>query len=304
MTASPSTPTVLVPWTVQDPPPGLSVATYDGTSAPPPDLSAVELYVVPYDSDHAMDLIGKLPSLRALQLLTAGYDAVLGLIPPGVQLHNGAGLHDASTAEHALALILAAQRDLSRWVMNQERRSWDRDFTRSLADSRVLIIGYGHIGQAIEARLLPFETTVIRVAHRARPDQDVHAVNALPQLLPDADIVVLVVPDSAQTRGLIGAAELALMHDDALVVNVGRGSALDTEALVAENGRIRAALDVVTPEPLPPDHRLWTIPGVFITPHVAGGSRAFWPRAYRFIDEQLKRWADGEPLANLVARGP
>ena len=297
-----TSPRVLVPWAV-DYAHGLAIETYDGESAPPSSLSEVELYVVPYNSDRAKDLGGELPALKAVQLLSAGYDGVLQLVPQGVQLHNGAGLHDASTAEHALALMLAAQRDLPRWVQQQHEHRSDRDFTRSLADSRVLIIGYGHIGKAIEARLLPFETVVTKVARRARPGQNVQPAENLPQLLPRADIVVLVVPDEPQTRGLIGAKELALLPDDALVVNVGRGSALDTEALVAENGRIRAALDVVTPEPLPPDHPLWTVPGVLITPHVAGGSHAFWPRAHRFIDRQLARWAAGEPLANHVGTG-
>jgi phosphoglycerate dehydrogenase-like enzyme len=111
---------------------------------------------------------------------------------------------------------------------------------------------------------------------------------------------VLILPQTPQTVGLLGAEELALLPDDALVVNVGRGSALDTAALLAERGRVRAALDVVDPEPLPAGHPLWAAPGVFITPHVAGGSATFRPRARRFIDEQLRRWAEGETLANRV----
>ncbi len=300
MTETDRRPTILVPWTLSGVPAGLNAARYDGEEAPPADVSAVELYVLPYNSAPAIDLIKELPALKAVQLLTAGYDGMAGLLPPGVRLHNGAGLHDASTAEFAAGLILAAQRELPRWVLNQQNREWNRDFTRSLADSRVLIVGYGHIGRAIETRLRPFEVDVIKVAHRARPGENVHPVDALPQLLPNTDIVVLVLPDTDQTRGLIGAAELALLPDDALVVNVGRGSALDTEALMAENGRIRAALDVVDPEPLPSEHPLWTAPGVFITPHVAGGSATFQPRARRFVDQQLKRWAAGEPLANQV----
>jgi phosphoglycerate dehydrogenase-like enzyme len=297
-------PAVLVPWAANrdNAPRNLAVAVYDGIGDPPSDLTGVELYVMPYGQPAARDLIGRLPSLRALQVLTAGYEHVLDLLPPDVQLHNGTGLHDASTAEHALALILAAQRELPRWALDQRKHVWRPGYTRSLADSHVLIVGYGNIGRAIEDRLLPFETTVSRVARRARPAQGVHPIEELPELIPAADIVVLVLPQTPQTQGLFGAEKLALMRDDALVVNVGRGPALDTAALLAQNGRVRAALDVVDPEPLPPRHPLWDAPGVFLTPHVAGGSATFGPRASRFIDEQLRRWADGEPLANLVRR--
>jgi phosphoglycerate dehydrogenase-like enzyme len=294
---------VLVPWTTgrDHAPSSLTVAVYDGTGEPSFDLSGVELYVMPYARPAARDLIKQLPALKALQVLTAGYDNVLDILPAGVALHNGTGLHDASTAEHAVALILAAQRDLPKWAHRQQERLWQTEYTRSLADSKVLIVGYGNIGQAIEARLLPFETTVTRVARRGRPEHDVHPIEDLSRLLPDADIVVLVLPQTPQTQGLIGPAELALLRDDALIVNVGRGPALDTAALLAEGGRVRAALDVVDPEPLPAEHPLWAAPGVFLTPHVAGGSATFEPRARRFVDEQLRRWAAGEPLANRIS---
>jgi phosphoglycerate dehydrogenase-like enzyme len=298
-------PQVLVPWTenLEHAPEKLAVAVFDGVADPSGlDLSAVEFYVMPYGKPSARDLIPRLPALRALQVLTAGFEHVLDVLPEGVTLHNGAGLHDASTAEHAVALILAAQRDLPRWAADQRAGRWAPEYTRSLADSRVLIVGYGNIGQAIEQRLLPFETTVTRLARRARPDDGVHPIDDLHRLLPEADVVILVLPHTAQTQGLIGADELALLPDDALVVNVGRGPALDTAALLAERGRIRAALDVVDPEPLPPGHSLWSAPGVYLTPHVAGGSATFLPRARRFIDDQLRRWASGEPLANRVHR--
>jgi phosphoglycerate dehydrogenase-like enzyme len=300
-------PHVLVPWVECCDHPDLAVAVYDGTdpaAASELDLSAVELYVLPYGQSSGPALITRLPALKAVQLLTAGYDSVLDLLPDGVELHNGTGLHDASTAEHALALILAAQRELPRWARDQAAGVWAPAYTRSLADSRVLIVGYGNIGQAIEERLLPFETTVTRVARRARPADDVHPIDELHRLLPEADIVILVLPQTAQTQGLIGAEELALLPDDALVINVGRGPALDTKALLAENGRIRAALDVMDPEPLPAGHPLWSAPGVFLTPHIAGGSATFGPRARRFVNEQLRRWSAGEPLANHIDRTP
>ncbi|MET9780025.1 2-hydroxyacid dehydrogenase [Nocardiopsis alba] len=288
-------------------PDSLHVDLYAGGPAPA-ELEDVTFYQVPYvpstqGVDERLDIIGRMPELRVLQLVSAGYEQVLDLVPDHVTLCNGRGLHDASTAEHTLALILAAQRELPRWAIDQRERRWTPSPQRSLADSRVMIVGYGSIGRAIERRLLPFETEVVRVAGRARPDEDVHGVDELHALLPEVDVVVLVTPLTEATRGLFGRREFSLLRDDALVVNVGRGPVLDTEALIAENGRIRAALDVTDPEPLPVEHPLWEAPGVYFTPHVAGGSAAFYPRARAFMDEQLARWAKGEALSNVVRPG-
>ncbi|MFI5609176.1 2-hydroxyacid dehydrogenase [Amycolatopsis sp. NPDC051903] len=294
----------LLPWTDIDVPDGLAVAYYDGVAPPADDLSGVEFYVLPYDAGpEPPKLIGKLPALKAVQALSAGVESLEPLVPGGVALANGRGLHDLSVAEHALALIYASQRFLPRWFAQQATGSWAREHTMSLADSRVLLVGYGSIGHAIERQLLAAESVVTRVASRARPDEDVHGVAELPALLPAADIVVLVLPETPETKGLLGARELALLPDHALVVNVGRGSAIDTAALLAETerGRLRAALDVVDPEPLPADHPLWKVPGVVITPHVAGGSASFYPRAKKLVAEQLRRFVAGEPLLNVVS---
>ncbi len=178
-------PQILVPWPVSWGQEAPAVAVFDGDhELRATDLSKVELYVMPYAKPDAQQLISKLPALRALQVLTAGYDSVLDLVPAGVELHNGTGLHDASTAEHALALILAAQREFPRWFADQQAGVWAPEHTGSLADSRVLIVGYGNIGQAIERRLLPFETTVTRVARRARPEESVHPIEDLPSCCP------------------------------------------------------------------------------------------------------------------------
>ncbi|WP_410676420.1 2-hydroxyacid dehydrogenase [Amycolatopsis sp. cmx-4-68] len=296
---------VLLPWTDIEVPEGVEAAYYDGDEAVPDGLGNVEFYVLPYDrGPEGPKLIAGLPSLRVVQSLSAGVEAIVPLLPADVRLANGRGLHDLSVAEHALALIHAAQRDLPRWFAQQARGEWTREHTRSLADSRVLLVGYGSIGRAIERQLLAAEAVVTRVASRARPDEDVHGVAELRDLLPEADIVVLVLPETPATRGLIGADELAALPGDALVVNVGRGTAIDTDALLAETrtGRLRAALDVVDPEPLPADHPLWTVPGVVITPHIAGGSASFYPRAKSLVAEQLRRYAKGEELFNLVER--
>ncbi|WP_414945078.1 2-hydroxyacid dehydrogenase [Amycolatopsis sp. cmx-11-32] len=294
----------ILPWSDVELPQGLAARLYDGTGPfPDGDLDDVEVYVLPYDTGmEPTKLIAQLPSLKLVQSLSAGVEKLFPLVPAGVKLANGRGLHDLSVAEHALALIHASQRDLPRWFAQQARGSWQREHTRSLADSRVLLVGHGSIGQAIERQLVAAEAVVTRVASTARPAERVHGVGELAALLPSADIVVLILPETPATTGLIGAAELAALPDGALVVNVGRGSAVDTAALTAETvaGRLRAALDVVDPEPLPSDHPLWTAPGVLVTPHIAGGSASFYPRAKRLVAEQLRRYVAGEEPLNVV----
>lgn len=282
-----------------------TVELFTGDTPGPDDLGDVVFFTVPYDRPFSYEPIPRLSGVRAIQTLTAGYDRVAALVPAGVTLCTARGLHDSSTAEHALALILAAQRDLPRWTRAQDEGRWEHAHTRSLAGCRVLIVGYGSIGSALDARLRVCEAETVRVARRPRPDEQVLGVADLDGLLPSADIVVLTTPLSAQTRGLLDAQRLALLPDGALVVNVGRGPVLDTDALLAEttSGRLRAALDVTDPEPLPPGHRLWHAPGTIITPHVAGGAAAFYPKATDFVIEQVRRFVAGEPLRNVVT-GP
>ena len=225
-------------------------------------------------------------------------------MPPGVTLCNAAGLHDTSTAELAMALALASGRHLDDFARNQPAGAWRFEWGRALADQRILIIGYGHIGQAIEQRLDGFEVaSVTRVARHARTGPpEVRPIEEMHRLLPQADVTFLITPHTPQTEGMIGAAELALLPNGALLVNVARGKLVDTDALVAEleTGRIRAALDVTDPEPLPPDHPLWRQPGVLISPHVGGASSAFFPRADRLMAAQLNRFMAGQSLENVV----
>jgi phosphoglycerate dehydrogenase-like enzyme len=287
-------------------PAGLELDFYraDGDEFPG-SLDEVAFYVLPYMKGPAvLDRAADMPKLQVVQTLTAGYEEFLPLVPPGATLCNAAGLHDTSTAELAVALALASGRHLDDFARNQSTGAWRFEFGRSLADQRVLIIGYGHIGQAIERRVEGFEVaSVTRVARRGRPGRPaVHPIEDLPRLLPEADVVFLIAPHTPQTEGMIGARELALLPDGALLVNVARGKLVDTGALVAAlaTGRIRAALDVTEPEPLPPDHPLWRQPGVLISPHVGGASSAFFPRADRLIAAQLGRFAAGQPLENVV----
>jgi phosphoglycerate dehydrogenase-like enzyme len=300
-----SAPDVLVPWPqVADLmggwPEGVGVGVYDGTGEPP-DPSRVRFYVLPYGRSPAAELIERMPALEAVQSLSAGVDDLLPLIPAGVTLCNGRGLHDASVAEHAIGLILAVRHELPHWTRLQEARRWEPHHTGSLAGSRVLLLGYGSIAEAVEARLRPFEVEITKVARRPRPG--VHGIDELPGLLAGTDIVISSLPRTEATAGLLGETLLAALPDGALVVNVGRGGTIDTGALLREtvSGRLFAALDVVDPEPLPADHPLWEVPNVVLTPHVAGGSATFYPRAERLIADQLRRFAEGRPLLNIVA---
>ena len=282
----------------------LTVEVFTGDAPGPDDLGGVVFFTVPYDRPFSNEPIPRLSGVRVVQALTAGHDHLAGLLPLGVTLCTARGLHDSSTAEHALALILAAQRELPRWVRAQDEGRWEHTHTRSLAGCRVLLVGYGSIGSTLDARLRACEAETMRVASRPRPDEQVLGVAELDGLLPSADIVVLTTPLSEQTRGLFGARRLALLPDGALVVNVGRGPVLDTDAILSQtqSGRLRAALDVTDPEPLPSDHPLWHSPGTIITPHVAGGAAAFYPKAAEFLIHQVRRFAAGEPLRNVVAR--
>ena len=299
---------VLVPWKeIQDAVAdlGLDVEVFTGEAPGPAALDDVAFFAVPYDQPFNTEPVARMPQVQVIQALTAGYDHLLGLLPDGATLCNARGLHDASTAELALALILAAQRELPRWTRAQDQRRWDHAHTRSLAGSRVVIVGYGSIGAALGARLRACEADVAGVARQPRPGEGVHGRAELDGLLPAADIVVLVTPLTPDTAGLMDAGRLALLPDGALVVNVGRGPVLDTGAMLAEaaSGRLRAALDVTDPEPLPADHPLWGCPGVIITPHVAGGAAAFYPAAASFVASQIRRFAAGKPLANVVVPG-
>lgn len=245
-------------------------------------------------------LMSVMPHLKVVQLLTAGFDSALGHLPPGVTLCNAGGVHDASTAELAVGLILSSLRGIDDFVRTMPSGGWLHAKREALADKRVLIIGAGGVAQALRSRLSPFEVDVELVGRTARPG--VHAAAALPDLLGRADVVVLAVPLDDSTRGLVDTPFLARMRDGALLVNIARGPVVDTDALVAAvaSGRIRAALDVTEPEPLPPGHPLWTLPGVLISPHVGGNTSAFLPRARRLVADQLVRFVEGRPLQSVV----
>ena len=288
---------------------GVQLRLWDLT-APVQDPADVTAVVVPYEGHAELGLLRDLPALRLVQTLTAGYDTVVPHLPPGVALANAAGVHDASTAELAVGLAVAALRGVPQMVRDQEQALWRHEQRRSLADLRVLIVGYGGVGRAVAARMLSFETDVTAVASRARATGldgvVVHGVEELGKLLPGHDVVVLTVPLNEATRGLVDAEFLAAMPDGALLVNVSRGPVVDTVALVAQlrAGRLLAALDVTDPEPLPSSHELWRLPGVLISPHLGGATSAMWPRVLTRLGDQLRRLSAGERLRAIIVPTP
>lgn len=278
----------------------------------------VDLWVLPFGRKDVAETFQYLRGVKVVQSLMAGVDWVLPWLPSGVVLCDGRGLHDVSASEWVVGAILATMKRFPLYRDLQAVQEWRgfgdaeeeggvhagqyRLLAEELAGKTVLIVGYGSIGAAIEARLLPFGVKVLRVARSARMAPVVSPVGDLRRLLPEADVVVVIVPLTPETRGLLGAVELGLMKPGALLVNAARGPVVETDALVValEERRIRAALDVTDPEPLPEGHPLWTAPGCFITPHIGGSTPEFIFRAFEFAGQQVRRYVDGEPLENMV----
>jgi phosphoglycerate dehydrogenase-like enzyme len=232
-------------------------------------------------------------------------------VPPGIVVCRAVGVHDVPVSEWVVAAILAMQRRLPAFIEFQGREEWNREIAEGantwvhpiedLEGKVVLVVGYGGIGRAVAARLAPFGARVIGVAQH--PRDDARSTDDLPQLLPDADIVVNLLPLTPQTEKFMDSRFIAKMKAGALLVNAGRGRTIDTDALLTalEAGRIRAALDVTDPEPLPAEHPLWRAPNVLITPHIAGTVAKWEERAYRFAGEQIRRYAAGQPLLGIEA---
>ena len=290
-------------------PAGVDVVEVDPGRHPDADgYERVRFFVPHYEGGFDYpETLARMTSLEVIQTQTAGVDNVLPHLPDGVTLCNARGVHDASTAELAVGLLIASLRGLPDFVRAQAEGRWGSERMPALADSTVVIIGAGSIAGALRRRLLPFEVEVVRVGTKPREDADgvVHGPDDLVELLPRADAVVLLVPLTPQTQHLVDAAFLGRMKDGAVLVNVARGPVVDTEALLAEtaSGRLLAGLDVTDPEPLPSDHPLWTTPGVLISPHVGGNTTAMFPRVHALLRDQLTRYAGGAPLEHVVA-GP
>jgi phosphoglycerate dehydrogenase-like enzyme len=281
----------------------VSLGLIPGDGELPPEILDAEFLVPPSGDARVLELLGRMPGLRVLQTLSAGVDWLLPATPPGVRICDAGGTRDIAVAEWVLAAILASTMGLDELRDRQREHRWERRQPNELAHSTVMILGDGSIGGAVEARLEPFEVELIRVARHARPG--VHAVDDLAALLPRAEIVVVLLPLTPETTGLLGAELLGRLRPGALLVNAARGPIVDTEALLGllQAGRVRAALDVTDPEPLGADHPLWDAPGTLITPHIAGDTRAAQRRAFALVGEQVGRFVRGEPLANVVEHG-
>jgi len=273
------------------------VVIWDGEPADPPE--GTRFYVPSYMAgEWAFEAMRHLPDLQVCQLPTAGFEHALAHLPEGVTLCNAAGVHDASTAELAVGLILARLRRIDDMARAMPAGDFIHDRYEALADKRVVIVGAGGIGHALARRLEGFECEVTLVGRTAR--QGVRGSDDLDDLVRHADIVVIAVPLDDSTRGMVDAAFLARMRDGALLVNVARGAIVDTDAMLAESGRLAFALDVTDPEPLPAEHPLWRAPGVLISPHVGGNTSAFLPRIGRLVREQIQRWESGAALRNVI----
>jgi phosphoglycerate dehydrogenase-like enzyme len=281
---------------------GVEIIEWD-MSGPAP-VNAIDIVVPPYmDTAKALAQLANVKT-RLVQSQSVGYDGVEQLLPPGVVYANAATVHETSTAELTVALILASQRGIPDFVRAASEGRWAPSWHQSLADRNVLLVGYGGVGKAIEARLLPFEVTVTRVALTARSDErgEIHGFDSLHDLLPLADVVVVAVPLTERTTHLIDDSFLSRMHDDSLLVNIARGKVADTNALLAHasSGRLRLALDVTDPEPLPDGHPLFSLANVLISPHVGGATTAMLPRMARLLNEQIDRMLRGDDPLNVV----
>jgi phosphoglycerate dehydrogenase-like enzyme len=278
------------------------VAVWDLTGPAP--WPSIDIVVMPYMGK--VDLTGLAGvDVRLLQSQSIGYDGVLAKLPEGVRFANAAGVHEGPAAEIGIAMLLAAQRDLPRFVRQQDAREWRGGFTRGLYGLRVVIVGAGGLGTATLERLLPFGARPTRVARSARSDEhgEIASLDELPGLLVTADAVVICLPLDDSTRGLVDAAFLAAMPDGAILINIGRGAIVETDALVAEleTGRLRAGLDVTDPEPLPADHPLWSAPGVIISPHVGGQVTTMPDAVEALVRRQIAALgAGGEPVNRIV----
>ncbi|WP_179956848.1 2-hydroxyacid dehydrogenase [Amycolatopsis anabasis] len=280
---------------------GVRAVRYEWGEPLPPEAAEAEVLIPGFHpAAESQEVLAGLPNLKLIQLLAAGAEDWIGTLPDGILLSTCRGAHGGSTAEWVVAMLLSVYRELSGFAADQEAHRWRRHTTDTLQDKRVLIVGAGDLGHQLRRRLLPFDTKVTLVGLTAR--EGVHGVEELPELLGTHDAVALMVPLTSRTQGMVDAKFLAAMPDGAVLVNVSRGRVVDTDALLAEltARRLRAALDVTDPEPLPPDHPLWSAPGLIITPHVAGAARGLQRRSYAVAAAEIALYASGELPNNLV----
>jgi phosphoglycerate dehydrogenase-like enzyme len=276
----------------------------------------------PYPT-RAQRIVPHLHGVKLVLSLMAGTEWIPGAMGPHVTICNARGAHNVSTAEWTLTAILTSLKYIPLYLDVQRTGMWKRRFEATthyaritgdiqshyppimqeeLSGKRVLLVGYGSIGKEIERMLAPFCVDLTRIARTPRTAPKVHAVGEIDTLLPDAEIVILILPSTAESHHMINVDRLARMKQGTLLVNAARGPIVDTDALVEalNAGKIRAALDVTDPEPLPDGHPLWKCPNLLITPHIGGSTPMFAPRAVKTAEAELRRYLAGEPLHNVV----
>ena len=293
--------TIWCQWSDIDLPTGFTLLHDEADLLDKSKLEQVNVYVPKYmGGAKSLVYISEMPNLKVVQVLTAGYDDVLPLIPSGVQLANARGLHDLSTAELTLTLALASKAKISNLIYAQKENTWLRDVRHSIIDAKIAIVGYGSVGQEIAKVFRPFTDHI--VGYTRSGSNGTNKIDNLNLELAEYDIVILITPLTDETKGFFDLKKMKSMKLGALLINMARGPVVVTGDLIEalESGWISAAVDVTDPEPLPQGHPLWNAPNLLISPHVGGNSTAFPGRAKKMIAAQMNRLALGEPIANVV----
>lgn len=291
-------------WDDLSAPPNVTLLNPSTTPVVGGDFTNIDFFVPVYEEGlPSLNLVHQMPNLKVLQLSTAGFENAIPFLKKGVQLCNGRGIHDESTAELALGLTISSLRNFPEFTLNQLKANWIHTREQSVYGKKIGIIGYGSIGRTIERMFSAFKCEIFPFSKSG--SNGALKISELETYIGILDVIILIVPLTEETRNLFDKRLLSKMKSGSLLVNVSRGAVVDTSALIAEleSGRIKAAIDVTDPMPLPSTHKLWRTRGVFISPHVGGDTSAFEPRAKEFINSQLEKFAAGLPLDNVVAVG-
>lgn len=270
------------------------------------DVEAVEIWAT-YGDDISLDRIDQMVNLKWIQLLQSGYEKVPvpDIRKRGIRITTTQGVHAAEVAEYVLFGVLYFMREMDHFQALQAKRLWDRTIVgNSLAGRVMLIVGTGAIGREIAKRAEAFGLMTIGVNRSGRAVEGFTktvAVHHLELALASADIVVSVLPSTPQTRHFWHEGRLQGLKPDAVFINVGRGSTVDTESLlrIVSAGRLRGVvLDVFEQEPLPAGHPLWNAPRTLLTPHMAAKTRQYLPKAVHCLLENFYRYVNDRPLLN------
>ena len=276
------------------------------------DAAGVEIAYLSHDLyperiQELVDAVREATNLQWLHSFSAGVDNPFFIVlrKRDVRVTNSSGAIAVPIAQTVLLYALALSRDLPRWLDAQGRRSWERHEIQDLEGRTMGVVGLGPIGLEVARLAAAFRMRVIGVRRTPRGDEpcETWTSDRLRELLPQVDYLALTAPLTDETRNMLDADALALMKPTAYVLNIARGELIDEPALVdaLQQGRLAgAALDVFWEEPLPPDHPLWTLPNVIVTPHCSGWNRGNWRRATEIYVDNLDRYVRGEPLRNEI----